>query len=264
MTHFVWDVDPVLLHLGPLQLRWYGLFFVGSFFIALWVAQGIFKKENKDPALLDSLLIYALVGTVIGARVMHCFAYEPSFYLSHPLEILKVWKGGLASHGGLLGVLVAFRIFAKRYKVDFWWLISRMAIVGPIVAAAVRIGNFFNSEILGLPTDKPWAVIFVHVDMLPRHPVQLYEASAYIVLFFILYGLWKKLDRSFATRLIPGVFLVLMFSARFMLEYVKTKQADYTWDLPFTTGQVLSLPFILIGAIWIGYAFATRSEDTTR
>ena len=122
----------------------------------------------------------------------------------------------------------------------------------------MRIGNFFNSEILGLPTDKPWAVIFARVDMLPRHPVQLYEASAYIALFFILYTLWKKLDRDFASRLIPGVFLVLMFSARFMLEYVKTKQADYTWDLPFTTGQVLSLPFVLIGLLWIGYALLSR------
>ena len=189
---------------------------------------------------------------------MHCFAYEPAFYLSHPLEIVKVWKGGLASHGGLLGVLIAFWLFSKRYKVDFWWLISRMAIVGPIVAAAVRIGNFFNSEILGLPTDKPWAVIFARVDMLPRHPVQLYEASAYIALFFILYTLWRRLDRDFATRLIPGIFLTLMFGARFMLEYVKTKQADYSWDLPLTTGQALSVPFVVIGLLWSGYAFATR------
>ena len=253
MEHFVWSADPVLLHVGPLQLRWYGLLFVGSFFVALKVASVIFKKEGKDPALLDNLLIYALIGTVVGARLMHCFAYEPDYFLAHPVEILKVWKGGLASHGGLLGVLVAFWIFAKRYKLDYVWLLSRMAIVGPIVAAAVRIGNFFNSEILGLPTNLPWAVVFSRIDNLPRHPVQLYEALAYIALFFLLYGLWKKLTPNATTRIIPGLFLTVMFSVRFLLEYTKTKQADYTWDLPLTTGQALSLPFIIIGLVWLAW-----------
>ena len=264
MEHFVWNVDPVLLHLGPLQLRWYGLFFVGSFFLALKVASGIFKKEGKDPALLDHLLIYALVGTVVGARLMHCLAYEPEYYLSHPLEILKVWKGGLASHGGLLGVLIAFWLFAKRYKLDYLWLLSRMAIVGPIVAAAVRIGNFFNSEILGKPADVPWAVVFARVDNLPRHPVQLYEALAYIALFFLLYGLWKKLKPDTVTRIVPGLFLTVMFSVRFLLEYTKTKQADYTWDVPLTTGQALSIPFIVIGLVWLARGIKKVRSEVVR
>ena len=262
MEHFIWNIDPVLLHLGPLQLRWYGLFFVGSFFLALLVAQHIFKKEHKDPALLDTLLIYALIGTVIGARLMHCFAYEPEFYLSHPLEIFKVWKGGLASHGGLLGVLIAFWFFAKKYKLNYLWLLSRMAIVGPIVAAAVRFGNFFNSEILGKPTDLPWGIIFSRIDTIPRHPVQLYEAFGYILLFFLLYGIWKKSSAITATRIIPGIFLAVMFTIRFLLEYTKTKQADYTWSLPITTGQALSLPFILIGIIWIIWAIRYKEKTT--
>jgi prolipoprotein diacylglyceryl transferase len=261
MHHFVWHIDPVLIHIGPLQLRWYGLLFVGSFFLALKIAEGIFKKEGKDPALLDGLLVYALVGTVIGARLMHCFAYEPHFYLSHPLEILKVWKGGLASHGGLLGVLIAFWLFAKRHKLDYIWLLSRMAIVGPVVAAAVRIGNFFNSEILGLPTNLPWAVVFSRVDDVARHPVQLYEALAYIALFFLLYGIWKKVRPQTATRIIPGLFLSVMFSVRFLLEYTKTRQAEYTWDLPLTTGQALSIPFILIGMIWFVWG-VMRTKST--
>ncbi len=251
MSYFVWDVDPAIFHLGSLQLRYYGIFFVGSFFMALYVVKKIFIREKKPPQLLDNLVIYALIGTVIGARLMHCFAYEPSFYLAHPMEIVKVWKGGLASHGGLLGVLVAFYIFSKRYKLDFMWLISRMAIVGPIVAASVRIGNFFNSEILGVKSSVPWAVIFSRVDLIPRHPVQLYEATAYILLFAILWFIYSRLKPKDATLIIPGLFLSLMFAARFILEYFKTKQEAYNLPIDLTTGQLLSIPFVIFGLIWV-------------
>ncbi|SFV62544.1 Prolipoprotein diacylglyceryl transferase [hydrothermal vent metagenome] len=254
MEHFIWNADPVLLHLGPLQLRWYGLLFVGSFFLGLLLLQWIFKREGKDPALLDTLLIYLLVGAVIGARLMHCFAYEPEFYLSHPIEILKIWKGGLASHGGLLGSIVAIWLFCRKYKFDFMWLISRAAIAGTITAACVRFGNFFNSEILGKPTDLPWAVIFERVDMVPRHPVQLYEAFSYLILFALMLFIYLKSSAAFATRILPGVFLAFMFTVRFLLEYTKSRQADYTWSLPITTGQALSLPFIFIGIVWIVWA----------
>jgi len=255
MEHFIWNIDPIILHLGPLQLRWYGLFFVGSFFLGLMMLQWIFKREGKDPALLDNFLIYVLVGTVIGARLMHCLAYEPEFYLSHPIEILKVWKGGLASHGGLIGVVIALYFYAKRYQLAFFWLISRVAIVGTITAAFVRFGNFFNSEILGLPSEEPWAIIFSRIDMLPRHPVQLYEAFAYLVLLVILLKVYKSVSFSFSTKILPGIFFTYMFTVRFLLEYTKTRQADYTTSLPFSTGQMLSLPFIVLGLIWMLWAF---------
>ncbi len=255
MEHFVWNVDPILLHLGPLQLRWYGLLFVGSFFLGLYILQWIYKREGRDPAVLDTLLIYVMIGAVVGARLMHCFAYEPAFYLSHPLEIFKVWKGGLASHGGLLGVLIALYLFTKKYKEDYMWLLSRVAIPGALTAAFVRFGNLFNSEILGLPTDKPWAIIFSRVDMIPRHPAQLYEAFAYLTLLAILLIVYKKVSFTTSTKILPPLFLTYMFTVRFLLEYTKTKQADYTWDLPLTTGQALSLPFIFIGVIWLVYAY---------
>jgi len=254
VEHFVWNVDPILLHLGPLQLRWYGLLFVGSFFLGLYILQWIYKREGRDPAVLDTLLIYVMIGAVVGARLMHCFAYEPAFYLSHPLEIFKVWKGGLASHGGLLGVLLALYLFARKYKEDYMWLLSRVAIPGALTAAFVRFGNLFNSEILGLPSDKPWAIIFSRVDMIPRHPVQLYEAFAYLTLLAILLIVYKKVSFATSTKILPPIFLTYMFTVRFLLEYTKTKQADYTWDLPLTTGQALSLPFILIGVVWLIYA----------
>ena len=250
MEHFIWNVDPVLLHLGPLQLRWYGLLFVGSFFLGLYILQWIFKREGRDPAVLDNLLIYIMVGAVVGARLMHCLAYEPDFYLSHPLEILKVWKGGLASHGGLIGVLIALYIFARNYRENYLWLLSRVAIPGALTAAFVRFGNLFNSEILGKPADLPWSIIFSRVDMLPRHPVQLYEAFSYLTLLAILLIVYKKVSFSVSTKILPPIFLTYMFTVRFLLEYTKTKQADYTWDLPLSTGQALSLPLIVIGIVW--------------
>jgi len=261
MEHFIWDVDPVLLHLGSLQLRWYGLLFVGSFFIGIWVLEWIFKKESKDTKPLDNFLIYAIVGAVVGARLMHCFAYEPEFYLSHPLEILKVYKGGLASHGGMLGVIVAIYLFCKKYNLSFMWMLSRVTIPGAITAAFVRFGNLFNSEILGLPSDKPWAIVFARIDMIPRHPVQLYEAFSYLLLVAILLYIYKKVSPIFATKILPAVFLTYMFSVRFLLEYTKTRQADYQWDLPLTTGQALSLPFILIGVVWMVIALRSAKRQ---
>lgn len=262
MEHFVWNIDPTLLHLGPLQLRWYGLLFVGSFFLGAMILSWIYKRENKDPAVIENLLIYVMVGAVIGSRLVHCFFYEPEFYLSHPLEILYVWKGGLASHGGLLGVLIALYLFSRKYKESYMWIISRVAIPGALTAAFVRIGNLFNSEILGKPSDVSWAIIFERVDLVPRHPVQLYEAFSYLVILVILVTLYRKVTPAFATKILPGVFLVLLFTARFAIEYTKTRQAAYTTDLPFSTGQMLSIPYILIGIVWIIWALKNRySKD---
>jgi len=264
MEHFIWNVNPILIELGPLQLRWYGLLFVGSFFLGLMILQWIYKREGKDPDELDNFLIYVLIGTVIGARLMHCFAYEPEYYLSHPLEVLKVWKGGLASHGGLIGVVVALYFFAKKHGQSFWWLLARVSMPGALTAAFVRFGNLFNSEILGLPTDKPWAIVFERIDMIPRHPVQLYEAFSYLLLLVILVTVYRKVSASFATKILPGIFFTYMFTVRFLLEYTKTRQADYTTDLPFTTGQMLSVPFIILGIVWIIWAFKTKDKEVKK
>ncbi len=261
MEHFIWNVNPNILELGPLQLRWYGLLFVGSFFLGLMILTKIYKREGKDPSVLDAMLIYVMIGAVLGSRLVHCFFYEPEFYLSHPLEILKVWKGGLASHGGLAGVLIALYLFAKRYHTPYMWLLSRISIPGALTAAFVRFGNLFNSEILGLPSDKPWAIIFARVDMLPRHPVQLYEAFSYLIILGLLIAIYRKVTPAFATKILPAVFLVTVFTARFFLEYTKTRQAAYTTELPFTTGQMLSIPYIILGILWMVWAFKSVSKD---
>jgi len=260
MEHFIWNVNPNILEFGAVQLRWYGVLFVGSFFLGLMILQWIYKREKKNPSVLDNLLIYVMVGAVVGARLMHCFAYEPEFYLSHPLEILKVWKGGLASHGGLAGVLLSLYVFSKRYNTSYLWLLSRIAIPGALTAAFVRFGNLFNSEILGLPSELPWAIIFKRVDLVPRHPVQLYEALAYLVIFGILIIIYRKVSPIFATKILPGIFLVLVFTARFFIEYTKTKQEAYTIDLPFSAGQMLSIPYIVLGLVWLIWAFRSRRK----
>ncbi len=255
MEHFIWNVNPTLLELGPLQLRWYGLLFVGSFFLGLMILTWIYKREGKDTEGLDNILIYILIGTVIGARLVHCFAYAPEYYLANPLEILKVWEGGLASHGGGAGTIIALYIFAKKYNQSFWWLLSRVMIPTALVGTFIRLGNLFNSEILGFPTDKPWAIVFERIDMLPRHPVQIYEALAYLTLFFILLIIYRTVSTSFATKIIPGIFFTYMFTARFLLEYTKIPQADYSTNLAFNTGQLLSIPVIILGILWIIWAF---------
>lgn len=262
MEYFTWNISPIILELGPMQLRWYGVLFVGSFFIGLMISKWIFQREKRNPEVLDNLLLYALIGTVAGARLMHCFAYEPHYFLSHPLEILMVWKGGLASHGGMLGVILAFWVFAKRYDESFFWLLSRMTIPGLLIAASVRIGNFFNSEILGKATDLPWAVAFERVDMIPRHPVQLYEALSYLFLLTLFITLYKRLSPALTTRLLPGLFLASMFTVRFLLEYTKTRQAAYSWEIPLSTGQMLSLPFIMIGMVWTIWALKGYQAKT--
>jgi len=251
MEHFIWNIDPNIFAFGAIQLRWYGVFFVGSFFLGLQIMTWIYKRENRDPVVLDNLLLYIMIGAVIGSRLMHCFAYEPEFYLSHPLEILKIYKGGLASHGGMMGIILALYIFSKRYKENFMWLLSRVAIVGALTASFVRFGNFFNSEILGLPSDMPWAIVFSRIDMIPRHPVQLYEAFAYLSLVYILLTIYKRVSPIFATKILAPLFITYMFVVRFLLEYTKTRQADYTTSLPFSTGQLLSIPLIIIGTLWL-------------
>ena len=262
MTHFVWNMDPILLHLGPMLLRWYGLFFVGSFFIGMALVRWIFRRENIPSDDTDNLLLLSLLGTVVGARLMHCFAYQPEYFLNHPMEILKVWKGGLASHGGMLGMMAVLYWYARTRKLSYVWLLSRLTIPGMIVAASVRLGNFFNSEILGLPTDVPWAVVFARIDALPRHPVQLYEAGSYLVVFGILLVIYLRAQPTFSTRILPGIFLVLLFGSRFVLEYFKTRQADYVTSLPFTTGQMLSLPMIALGLLWIVWAVVGRKKTS--
>ncbi len=264
MEHFIWNVDPNIFTIGSIQVRWYGVLFVGSFLIGLQILHWVYRREKRDDALLDNLLFFIIIGAIVGSRLVHCFFYAPDYYLAHPLQVFAVWKGGLASHGGLAGVLIALYFYTKRYKIDYFWLLARLTIPGALTAAFVRIGNLFNSEILGLPSDAAWAVVFPKVDMIARHPVQLYEAGAYLLIVVLLLSIYKKVSPEFATKILPGTFLITLFSARFLIEYTKTEQAAYTTDIALTTGQMLSIPFIIAGVVWIVWAFRSAKKPAKR
>ncbi|NEW60888.1 prolipoprotein diacylglyceryl transferase [Sulfurovum sp. bin170] len=261
MEHFVWNANPILLEIGPIQLYWYGLLFVGSFVVGLYILTWIYKREGRDPEVLESLFVYIIAGAAIGARLVHCFFYEPSFFFANPLKILAIWEGGLASHGGVIGVLIAVWLFAKHHKESYFWLLSRVAIPAALSATAIRIGNFMNSEIVGIPSDVPWAIVFQRLDELPRHPVQLYESLTYMSVFILLLFVYRVVKPSFATKILPALFFLTIFTARFFLEFVKTKQAHYTTDLAFSTGQMLSIPFIALGLAWFIWAFVTEKKE---
>ena len=261
MEYFRWNADPVLLNFGFLQLYWYGLLFVGSFVVGSKILEWIYLRENKKVELLDSLFMYIIIGAAVGARLVHCFFYDPTYYLANPLKILAVWEGGLASHGGVMGVLLATWLFSRKYKESFFWLLSRLAIPAALSGSMIRLGNFMNSEIVGKVTDVPWAIVFERVDNLPRHPSQLYESLAYFVIFIFLLLVYRVVKPSFATKILPALWFLTIFTVRFFLEFVKTKQAAYNVDQLLTTGQWLSLPFIVLGFVWLGWAFATKNRN---
>jgi len=171
--------------------------------------------------------------------------YDPAYYLSHPLKILAVWEGGLASHGATLGIILALYLYRRKYGDSYFWLLDRVSIPTALAGALIRIGNFFNSEILGIPSEQPWAVVFARIDPLPRHPVQLYEAACYLLIYGISLAIYKK--HADKPGFVFGCFISMLFSVRFVLEYFKTEQAMYDTGVMFTTGQLLSVPFVLAG-----------------
>ncbi|WP_428230893.1 prolipoprotein diacylglyceryl transferase [Flavobacterium sp.] len=254
-----WNVDPVIFMItDSFPLKYYGALFACGLLLGYYIVRSIYKKEHLSLDNLDSLLVYVIVGTILGARLGHCFFYEPSYFLQHPIEILLpiqkiagVYKfvgyQGLASHGGSIGVLIAMILYCRKYKVKFLWILDKMAIGVPVTGAFIRFGNFMNSEIYGKPTNGNWGVVFQREDMIPRHPTQLYEAFAYLLIFIIVLYLYKSETIKKADGFIFGSFLTLMFVARFIIEFFKENQEAFENDMIINMGQILSIPFILIG-----------------
>jgi prolipoprotein diacylglyceryl transferase len=257
MLHFLWNIDPVLLQLGPLQLRWYGLLFAGGILAAYAAGARSFERAGGAREEANRLLGYVVVGTVVGARLGHCLLYEPAHYLAHPLEILEVWRGGLASHGGAVGIVAAVWLYARRTGRDLLWLLDRVAVAAPVAAASIRVGNFFNSEIVGRPSAVPWAVVFERVDASPRHPAMLYEAAAYLAIFVVMLTLDRRVKVRERRGTLAGVLLVLVFSGRFAIEFLKEPQEAFEAALPLDLGQLLSLPAVLIGLLLLRLAWRT-------
>lgn len=254
-----WNIDQEIFKIGSFGLRYYSLCWLLAFAASYIIMLKVFKREGRTQEDLDKLSIYIFVGTLLGARIGHCLFYEFSYYIQHPLEMILPFSSksgsweftgfaGLASHGGAIGILIALYLYARKTKTNFVWIADRLVLVVPIAGAFIRIGNFFNSEILGKAADPnlPWAVIFEQEDKIPRHPAQLYEAIGYILLFFVLWVMYQK-NSNPKPGLLFGIFLVVLFTIRFFVEFVKENQEAFENDMFINMGQLLSIPFILVG-----------------
>lgn len=257
-----WNADPILLHLGSFGLRWYSLLFVGGFILGWFIFRYFFRREGINEELLDSLLYTLLIGTVVGARLGHCLFYQPDYYLSSWegfKEIFMPWKGGLASHGGGIALFIAMwwyaRYYGKKNHFDMIWLLDHLAVAVAFAGCFIRLGNLFNSEIYGDVTNLPWGVVFLrNGETLPKHPTQLYESLSYLLLGLTLLGLYvKKLD-VLKRGTLTGIFLIGCFGMRFIIEFIKEPQVGFEESMALNMGQLLSIPFILIGVCALVYA----------
>ncbi len=258
-----WNVSPDLFRIGGVVIRWYGLLFAASFVLGYIILTKVFKKENIQIKFLDELTTFMIVGTIIGARLGHCLFYEPGYYFSHPLKILMIWEGGLASHGAAIGILLSILIFSRTKKFSFLWVMDRVVIVVALAGFLIRTGNLMNSEIYGIPTSLPWGFRFVRsinpaeaID--PRHPTQLYEGLSYLLIFLVLWWYYYRKEGKPLQGFIFGVFLIGIFGVRFLVEFIKEPQETFESSLFLNMGQLLSLPFILAGIFLIWNARRER------
>lgn len=252
-----WNVDPVIFHLGPIEIRYYSILFVSGFIIGYYIFRDFFRREKIGEDLLDPLLYTLLIGTIIGARLGHCLFYQPDYYLGSWegfKEIFMPWRGGLASHGGAIALVLAMiwfgRKYGPKYDFDFWWIMDRLVITVCFAGALIRLGNLFNSEIYGDVTSLPWGVVYLqNGETLPKHPTQLYEAFSYIILGAVLAFLYYKKPQKLFRGEIFGIFLIALFGIRFLIEFVKEPQVMFEENMLFNMGQLLSIPFILAGIV---------------
>ena len=263
----VWDVNPEIFSIGSFEVRWYGLSWALAFALGMIFFANFIKREKLPAKALDSIIWYGALSCIIGARLGHCLFYDPGYYLSHPLEILKIWEGGLASHGAAIGLLVGLWLFSRKRKLPYIWGLDRIMVPVAIGGACVRLGNLMNSEIYGRPTDLPWGFEFVNdphwlqnsPQGLPVHPTQIYEALCYLITFLVLIWLYYGRDEG---RKRPGVMfgvgLIGVFLTRFIIEYVKNPQVSFENNMSLMMGQWLSIPFILLGVFMIVWAYRKK------
>ncbi len=249
-----WNVDPEIFRIGKFAVRWYGLLFASGFLFGYMIMAKMFRKEGVPLEILDKLTLYVAVGTVVGARLGHVCFYEPSYFCAHPGEILKIWHGGLASHGAAIGILLALWLFKKKTGYSFLWTIDRVVVVVALAGFFIRMGNLMNSEIYGVPTSLPWGFIFErNHETVPKHPTQIYEALSYLLIFFYLRWVYYRRDGKVPEGLLFSLFLILIFTARFFIEFIKEPQEAFEQALPLDMGQILSIPFILAGVALLIY-----------
>ncbi|MBR8729792.1 Phosphatidylglycerol--prolipoprotein diacylglyceryl transferase [Porphyromonas levii] len=272
-----WTLDPILFQFGGIRVGWYGILFaVGLIVFGGGILGKMWKHEGLSDQSYNWLVVYILVATVVGARLGHCLFYEPAYYLANPLEILQTWKGGLASHGGVIGIMVAVYLYSKKVsKQSMLWTFDRLCVPTGLVAAMIRLGNLANHEIYGHATDVPWAFRFIEnipqwqmgaepIFTAPSHPTQLYEALTYLLTFGVCMWLYWKKDAYKHEGLIFGVAMIMIFVARFLIEFVKNDQVGFEVDMSLNMGQWLSLPFILIGIAAVAFSLKRPEKEYQR
>ena len=271
LNYIVWNPDLEAFRLGPIAVRWYGLMWIIGLALAYFVVQRLYKEQKIKDEYFDPLFLYCFFGILIGARLGHCIFYEPDYFLTSgkgliemilPIRFMPdgdfklIGYAGLASHGGTLGLMIALWLYVRKTKLSIWTVLDNIAIATGSTACFIRLGNLMNSEIIGKVTDVPWAFIFEHVDKVPRHPGQLYEAIAYAILFCIMWTIYKRshqhptpntLHPQVGTGWYFGFCLTYIFTFRFFIEYTKEIQEAFEASLPLDMGQILSIPFVIIG-----------------
>jgi prolipoprotein diacylglyceryl transferase len=256
-----WDVNPEIFRIGSFAVRWYGLLFASSFLFGYIILSRVFKNENLQESVLDRLTVYVAIGVIVGARLGHCLFYEPGYYLSHPIEILKIWHGGLASHGASIGILIALWLFVRKEKKDYTWVIDRVAIVVALSGFFIRMGNLMNSEIYGIETTVPWGFVFLRNDeTAPKHPTQIYEALSYLFIFFLLYRIYWRKKGEYIQGLLISLTLILIFTFRFFIEFLKEDQVSFESGMKLNMGQLLSIPFIIAGFVWLYFSLKQKKR----
>lgn len=251
MAAVTWDINPIFISLGDLSIAYYGMLWGAAFLMGLYLFNKIVKREGRDIKMVDSAFIIMLVSTVVGARLGHCLFYEAEYFLSNPLEIVTgMRQGGLASHGAAIGLLVGIWIWSRKWKIPYVWMLDRIGIVVAIGGALIRFGNLLNSEVYGTATDLPWGFIFVRAgETEPMHPTQIYEIIAYLITFAVMMHLYWRTKLSDKRGAMFGVFLIMLFGARFIIESIKQPQESWEQAMALNMGQILSLPFIVAGIV---------------
>ena len=262
LLYILWNPDLEIFRIGNFAIRWYSTCWLIGLALAYFIVKWLYKDQKVKDAYFDPLFMYCFLGILIGARLGHCLFYQPEYFLSSWTHVVEMflpihqmadgsWKftgyEGLASHGGTIGLMVALYLYYRKTGMNLWHVLDDIAIATPITACFIRLGNLMNSEIIGTPTNVPWAFIFERVDMTPRHPGQLYEAIAYFFFFFVMLHFYKRSSKEVGTGFYFGLCLTLIFTFRFFIEYTKDIQVDFESGMIFNMGQLLSIPFIILG-----------------
>jgi phosphatidylglycerol---prolipoprotein diacylglyceryl transferase len=251
ITYIYWEANPDIFVIPVLNhpVRWYGVSWALGFLLSQQMMYFIYDRDLRPRKEVDTLTFYMIIAAILGPRLGHLLFYDPHLILENPINLIATWKGGMASHGGAIGILIALYFFARKTQVPYLWIVDRLVIVSAFTGGLIRLGNLMNSEMIGQPTDVPWAFVFSAVDDIPRHPAQLYEAIYCFILFALLFSLWYRRRADGRNGLLTGVFLVVLFTLRFIDEFFKVNQEAFEDRMPLNMGQILSIPFVIAGLV---------------